>query len=115
MAIQQSGAATAAFDPIRYATAKGRFVLAATVLGSGMAFIDSTVVSIALPAIGKDFHASVADLQWLVNAYMLTLSGLILLGVLSVTATDADGSSSSASSRSPSPRWSAAWLRTPAC
>ena len=80
MAIQQSGAATAAFDPIRYATAKGRFVLAATVLGSGMAFIDSTVVSIALPAIGKDFHASVADLQWLVNAYMLTLSGLILLG-----------------------------------
>jgi EmrB/QacA subfamily drug resistance transporter len=80
MTESQTGAVAAGFDPIRYATAKGRFVLAATVLGSGMAFIDSTVVNIALPAIGKDFHASVADLQWLVNAYMLTLSGLILLG-----------------------------------
>jgi EmrB/QacA subfamily drug resistance transporter len=80
MADQETGAETASFDPIRYSTAKGRYVIAATVLGSGMAFIDSTVVSIALPAIGKQFHASVADLQWLVNAYMLTLSGLILLG-----------------------------------
>lgn len=68
------------FEPIRYSSAKGRFVLAATILGSGMAFIDGTVVNIALPAIGKDFHASVADLQWLVSSYMLTLAGLILLG-----------------------------------
>lgn len=80
MADSRSDETAAGFDPIRYSTPKGRFVLAATVLGSGMAFIDGTVVSIALPAIGKDFHASVADLQWLVNAYMLTLSGLILLG-----------------------------------
>jgi EmrB/QacA subfamily drug resistance transporter len=80
MAGTPTGAGTAGFEPVRYSTAKGRFVLAATVLGSGMAFIDSTVVNIALPVIGKDFHASVADLQWLVTAYMLTLSGLILLG-----------------------------------
>ena len=80
MADAQTDVVTAGFQPIRYSSAKGRFVLAATVLGSGMAFIDSTVVNIALPAIGKDLNASVADLQWIVNAYMLTLSGLILLG-----------------------------------
>ncbi|MGA8297627.1 MAG: DHA2 family efflux MFS transporter permease subunit [Acidimicrobiales bacterium] len=80
MAESAIDAATGRFEPVRYSTAKGHFVLAATVAGSGMAFIDSTVVNIALPAIGKDFHASVADLQWLVTAYLLTLSGLILLG-----------------------------------
>jgi EmrB/QacA subfamily drug resistance transporter len=80
MADPPTAAGGASFEPIRFSTAKGRYVIAATVLGSGMAFIDSTVVNIALPVIGKQFHASVADLQWLVTAYMLTLSGLILLG-----------------------------------
>jgi EmrB/QacA subfamily drug resistance transporter len=76
----EGAAAATGFEPVYYSSGRGRFVLAATVLGSGMAFIDGTVVNIALPAIGKDFHASVADLQWLVTSYMLTLAGLILLG-----------------------------------
>ncbi len=56
----------------------GRFVIAATVLGSGMAAIDSTVVSIALPTIGREFHAPVSALQWVVEGYTLTLSALLL-------------------------------------
>ncbi|MGY1633513.1 DHA2 family efflux MFS transporter permease subunit [Geodermatophilus sp. SYSU D01186] len=55
-------------------------LLLATVLGSGMAFLDATVVSIALPAIGRDLGAGAAGLQWVVNAYTLTLAGFILLG-----------------------------------
>src|SRR5690348_18309103 len=45
-----------------------------------MAFLDATVVNVALPTIGKDLHASLAGLQWTVTAYTLTLAGLILLG-----------------------------------
>jgi EmrB/QacA subfamily drug resistance transporter len=55
-------------------------VLLATVLGSGMAMLDSTVVNVALPTIGKSFDTSLASLQWTINAYTLTLAGLILLG-----------------------------------
>jgi EmrB/QacA subfamily drug resistance transporter len=55
-------------------------VLAATVLGSGLALLDSTVVNLALPAIGRDLGAGVAGLTWTVNAYTLTLAALILLG-----------------------------------
>jgi EmrB/QacA subfamily drug resistance transporter len=51
----------------------------ATVLGSALASIDATVVGIALPAIGRDFDASLADLQWVVTAYTLTLAGLLLV------------------------------------
>src|SRR6516162_5443423 len=65
---------------LKYASGSGRWVLAATVLGSGIAALDATVVGIALPAIGRDFHASVASLQWVVDAYTLTLAGLLLLG-----------------------------------
>ncbi|MEV6547737.1 MFS transporter [Streptomyces sp. NPDC051597] len=61
-------------------TAAGRWVLFTTVLGSGMAMLDSTVVNVALPRIGADLDADMAVLQWTVNAYMLTLAGLILLG-----------------------------------
>ena len=72
---------TAAATPaLRLSTAQGRWVVAATVLGSGMAALDATVVGIALPAIGRDFHAGVASLQWMVDAYTLTLAGLLLLG-----------------------------------
>ncbi len=63
---------------LRYASGPGRWVLLATVLGSAMAAIDATVVGIALPAIGHDFHASLATLQWVVTAYTLTLAGLLL-------------------------------------
>jgi MFS family permease len=72
---------TAAATPaLRMSTAHGRWVVAATVLGSGMAALDATVVGIALPAIGRDFHVGIASLQWVVNAYTLTLAGLLLLG-----------------------------------
>src|SRR6266705_6654299 len=70
----------AAIPALRLSTAQGRWVVAATVLGSGMAALDATVVGIALPAIGRDFHVGIADLQWVVNAYTLTLAGLLLLG-----------------------------------
>jgi EmrB/QacA subfamily drug resistance transporter len=64
---------------LRYASGPGRWVLAATVLGSGLASIDATVVGIALPAIGRDFRVGLADLQWVVTAYTLTLAGLLLV------------------------------------
>jgi EmrB/QacA subfamily drug resistance transporter len=65
---------------LRFRTPAGRWVVAATVLGSGIAALDGTVVGIALPAIGRDFHVGVASLQWVVNGYTLTLAGLLLLG-----------------------------------
>jgi len=64
----------------RLKSPQGRWVLVATVLGSGLALLDSTVVNVALPTIGKDLHASLAELQWVVNAYTLALAALILLG-----------------------------------
>jgi EmrB/QacA subfamily drug resistance transporter len=65
---------------ISWGTREARWVLFATVLGSGIAFLDMTVVNVALPAIGKDLNASVAGLQWIVNGYSLTLASLILIG-----------------------------------
>jgi EmrB/QacA subfamily drug resistance transporter len=65
---------------LRLGTSSGRWVVAATVLGSGMAALDATVVGIALPSIGRDFHAGIASLQWVVDAYTLALAGLLLLG-----------------------------------
>ena len=56
------------------------WVLAAAILGSSMAFIDSTVVNVALPALQSSFHASVVDVQWVVESYGLFLSALILVG-----------------------------------
>jgi len=58
---------------------RGRWVLTATVLGSGMALLDSTVVNIALRTIGKEMSASIGQLQWIVNAYLLALASLILV------------------------------------
>src|SRR5919197_1121068 len=59
---------------------QGRGVLAATILGSGMAQLDATVVNVALPRIGTDLDAGLTALQWTLNAYTLTLAGLLLLG-----------------------------------
>src|SRR5882762_10734862 len=56
------------------------WILAATILGSSMAFIDSTVVNVALPALQATFHASVVDVQWVVESYGIFLSSLILAG-----------------------------------
>jgi EmrB/QacA subfamily drug resistance transporter len=59
---------------------RGRWVLAATVLGSGLAFIDGTVVNVALPRIGESLDTGLSGLQWTINGYTLTLASLILLG-----------------------------------
>jgi EmrB/QacA subfamily drug resistance transporter len=54
--------------------------LIATILGSGIVFLDSTVVNLALPSISKDLNASFSDLQWIADGYLLSLSSLLLLG-----------------------------------
>ena len=56
------------------------WVLVATILGSSMAFIDSTVVNVALPALQSNLHATVVDVQWVIESYGLFLSALILVG-----------------------------------
>src|SRR3984893_8125158 len=58
----------------------GRWILAATILGSSMAFIDGTVVNVALPALQANLHATVVDVQWVVESYGLFLGALILVG-----------------------------------
>ncbi|MER5632125.1 MFS transporter [Streptomyces nitrosporeus] len=65
---------------LRLASARGRWVLACVVLASGTAMLDGTVVNVALPRMGRDLGASLSVLQWVVNAYMLTLSALLLWG-----------------------------------
>lgn len=65
---------------IAYRSSAGRWVIAATVLGSGIAFLDGTVVNVALPAIGEEFGVGFSSLQWTISAYMLTLGALLLVG-----------------------------------
>jgi EmrB/QacA subfamily drug resistance transporter len=65
---------------IRFGTPAARWVIAATVLGSGIAFLDGTVVNVALPAIARDLDTDIAGLQWTVDAYLVTLTSLLLLG-----------------------------------
>jgi len=65
---------------VRLSSPQGKWILVTTVLGSSMALLDSTVVNVALPRIGQDLGADLGALQWTVNAYMVTLAGLILLG-----------------------------------
>ena len=62
------------------AAQRGRWVLAATVVGSSLAFVDGTVVNVALPVLQADLGASFAELQWIVEAYMLFLAALVLVG-----------------------------------
>jgi EmrB/QacA subfamily drug resistance transporter len=72
--------AEAAEEGLALDTARGRIALAATVGASGMASLDATVVNVALPHIGEDFHAGVSALQWVLTGYLLALASLILLG-----------------------------------
>jgi MFS family permease len=65
---------------LRLGTASARWVIAATVLGSGVAFLDGSVVNVALPSIGRDLHTDVAGLQWTIDAYLVTLTALLLFG-----------------------------------
>ncbi|MDQ6669292.1 MAG: MFS transporter [Chloroflexota bacterium] len=67
-------------EGLRFVSARGRWVLLATVLGSAVVMLDGTVVNVALPSIGREMAAGVDGLQWTVSGYMLTLSSLILLG-----------------------------------
>ena len=71
---------TAMSATVRLSSATGRWILLATVLGSGVAMLDATVVNVALPRIAEDLGASMSGLQWTINAYTLTLAGFILLG-----------------------------------
>ena len=64
----------------RLDSASGRWILAASVLGSGAVFLEGSVVSVAIPAIGRDLGLGIAGLQWVMNGYLLTLSALILFG-----------------------------------
>lgn len=65
---------------VSFKSAAGRWILLVAVLGSGMAFLDGTVVNVALPRIGEDLDAPTSALQWVLNGYLLTLASLILLG-----------------------------------
>src|SRR5215467_5087734 len=71
---------TADAPALSYSSAPGRWVLLVTVLGSGIASLDATVVNIALPTIGRDFHTGIAALQWVTNGYTLTLAAFLLIG-----------------------------------
>ncbi len=65
---------------LRLRSAAGRWTVAAAVVGSGVVFVESTVVNVARPAMGRDLGLGVAGLQWIVNGYMVTLTALLLLG-----------------------------------
>src|SRR5437016_6273042 len=73
--VVRSGAVAAPCEKSR-----GRWVLAATILASSMAFIDGTVVNVALPALQTNLKATAVDVQWVIEAYSLLLSGLLLVG-----------------------------------
>jgi EmrB/QacA subfamily drug resistance transporter len=81
-AASAGGAAGAATAPPEAAgaDASGSWVLAATILGSSMAFVDGTAVNVALPALQRDLGATVSDVQWVVEGYALMLAALILVG-----------------------------------
>jgi EmrB/QacA subfamily drug resistance transporter len=71
---------TADAPALTYSSAPGRWVLAITVAGSGIASLDATVVNIALPTIGREFHTGIAALQWVMTGYTLTLAAFLLIG-----------------------------------
>lgn len=73
-------AASSAARPVRLDEPAGRWVVAATILGSSLAMLDATAVNVALERIGVDLHADLAGLQWTVNGYALTLASFLLLG-----------------------------------
>ena len=65
---------------LTFSSTRGRWVLVATILGSGIAGLTATVVNVALPTIGRDLDTATAGLQWILNGYLLPLAALILLG-----------------------------------
>jgi len=75
-----STAAPAAGPGLSAGSAVGKWVITAAVLGTGIAFLDGTVVNAALPAIAADLDADLADLQWVMSGYLLTLGSLLVVG-----------------------------------
>lgn len=67
-------------QPVTWGGAQARWILLITIVGSSLGFIDATVVTIAVPQIGRELHADAGALTWVVNAYTLTLASFILLG-----------------------------------
>src|SRR3954453_12770151 len=65
---------------VAYGTPPGRWVIGAAVLGSGIAFLDGTVVHAALPAIARDLDAGLDSLRWVLTSYLLTLGSLLVVG-----------------------------------
>ena len=65
---------------VAYASGPRRWILLTTILGSGLASLDASVVGVALPTIGRELHVDLAALQGVVTGYTLTLAGLLLLG-----------------------------------
>jgi MFS family permease len=92
-----------------------RWTLVATILASAMTFIDGTVVNVALPALQADLHATITDVQWVVEAYTLFLSALILVGGALGDQFGRKRVFSSVSSRSPPHRSSVAPPRRHVC
>ena len=72
--------ASAPCAQVTLASTRGRWVMAATVLGSGVAFLDTSIVNVALPKIGSSLGGGVSALQWVLDAYLLTLGALLLVG-----------------------------------
>src|SRR6201992_3733073 len=61
-------------------SSEGKWIMASTILASAMAFLDATALTVVLPALQKSRNATGADLFWLLNAYLLMLASLILIG-----------------------------------
>ena len=91
------------------ATKNGPWILAATILGSSMAFIDGTVVNVALPALQSALRATLADVQWVVESYALFLAALLLIGGSLGDRYGRRKIFASASCSSPLPRHGADW------
>ena len=88
-----------------------RWTLTATILASSLSFVDGSVLNVALPAIRSGYQAGAAEVQWVVNAYLLPLSALLLLGGALGDHFGGGACWSSARACSGSPRWSARWRR----
>lgn len=80
MTCDRTLATASGIAPTEAASNHPHLVLATTILASSLAFIDGSVVNVGLPTIGRSFHSTASDLQWVVNAYLLPLSALLLLG-----------------------------------
>src|SRR5436305_5258457 len=67
-------------SPVAFKSIEGRWIMTSTILASAMAFIDGTALNVVLPSLQKSLNASGADLFWILNAYLLMLASLIILG-----------------------------------